>query len=301
MQPAASWPRRILVATDGSAPADAAVATAREIAGTSGASVELIVVHVPRVAVPAVPDRAGFDRCEAPERSVAARLLQDVRRQLRQRLDGPRSWPVRLEVGEPVAVIARVAEKTGADLVVLGIGRPDPADRRNGGRTSIFATRQLTVPVYAAAQGCEAPSRALLVLPDGRAHAPTIRRAVACLQPHGKLFMAVPARAGGDEPADIETGSATDIALRACPEITDLLDTLECQRVEIAGDMLTGVLQLAEDVGAQLIAVPVRGMPGPVRAFLPNLAEPLLLTAHCSVLVAPDDASQVRPQQSTND
>lgn len=289
------------MATDGSAAADAAVATARELAANSGASVELIVVHVPRVAVPTVPDRAGIDRCEAPDRSVAAHLLHDVRRQLRAHLDEPHGWPLRLEVGEPVAVISRVAEETGADLVVLGIGRAEPADRRQGGRTSVFAARQLTVPVYAAAPGCEAPSRALLVLPDGRAHAPTIRRAVACVQPHGKLFMALPARENGDGRGHIEAGSATDIALRACPEAADWLDTLECQRLEIVGDMLTGVLQLAEDVQAQLIAVPVRGMPGPVRTFLPNLAEPLLLTARCSVLVAPDEATQMRPQQSTHD
>lgn len=301
-QTQASWPRRILVGTDGSSASDAAVATARELAARSGASVELVVVHVPQMAVPEVPHRVGFDRCEAPERSLAARLLQNVRRQLHAGLREPRSWPLRLEVGEPVAVLARVAEESAADLVVVGIGRQEPADRRQGGRTSVFATRQLSVPVYAAARGCEAPTRALLVLPDGRAHAPTILRAAACVQPHGKLWMVLPESVPADAAHEVEAGSAYGIAMRACgPDIEPYLGSLDCQRLDIAGDMLTGVLQLAEEVQAELIAVPVRGMPGPIRTFLPNIAEPLLLTARCSVLVAPDEGSQVRPQQSTND
>lgn len=108
--PALAWPRRILACSDGSGPSDAAIAAARGLAERTGGSVELLVVHVPRMAVPALPSRRGFDRCEAPERNSAARLLRAVRGRCRALLARPRSWPLRLEVGEPVAVIARVAE-----------------------------------------------------------------------------------------------------------------------------------------------------------------------------------------------
>lgn len=301
--PAAVWPRRLLVCSDGTLDSDAGILAARELAARTGASAEIVVVHVPRMAVPAIPSRRGFDRCESPERNLAARLLRAVRAQCREHLSQPRSWPLRLEVGDPVAVIARVAEESDAGLVVLGIGRPDPAERRQGGRTAVFAARQLTVPLYAAARGCEAPSRCVVVLPDGRAHGPTIRNALACMPRRGSVWIALPGARPDESTADRETGSARDILLRACgAAMADRLATLDCQRTDIEGDMLTGVLQLADEVQAQLVAVPVHGMPGPVRTFLPNIAEPLLLTARCSVLTAPDETAAGRsPRGTTHD
>ena len=284
------WPQRIIVASDGSPVAAAAMVAARELAQRAGASVELLVIHVPTVALPPESTRRGSRRCEAPDRASAARLLQAVHRQRRELLPDPLSWPIRCEVGDPVAVIERVVEETGADLVVLGIGPALPAERHQSGRVAVFSTRQLTVPVYAAAQRCEAPSRCVVVLPNGRAHAPTMRAALATLQPHASVWLAIPERAPGATP--IAPDDAREMVLRACGRgMAARLETLDCQVMEIAGDLLTGVLQLVDEVGTQLIAVPVHGMPGPVRTFLPNIAEPLLVTASCSVLVVPDEST----------
>ena len=97
-------------------------------------------------------------------------------------------------------------------------------------------------------------------------------------------------RASAPNPELVEYGSAREIALgaRARNAPADERDRRTFTRVDIAGDMLAGVLRLAEEVGAELVAVPNRGEPGQVRVFLPNLAEPLLVAAPCSVLVVPD-------------
>lgn len=109
-----------------------------------------------------------------------------------------------------------------------------------------------------------------MVLPDGRVHMATIRAARTCVGPNGKVWLAVPERTSiGNDLADVPAG-------------------FDLERVEIDGDMLSGILNLAGDVHADMIAVPNRGEPGAVRAFLPNIAEPLLLAAECSVLIVPD-------------
>jgi nucleotide-binding universal stress UspA family protein len=94
---------------------------------------------------------------------------------------------------------------------------------------------------------------------------------------------ATPALAGG------ESATAREVVMGACgAELADEIDAIEIEHVRLSGDMLVGVLRLANDVDAQLIAIPNRGDPGTVRVFLPNLAEPVLLGARCSVLVVPD-------------
>jgi hypothetical protein len=53
-------------------------------------------------------------------------------------------------------------------------------------------------------------------------------------------------------------------------------------------DNAADVLHAVDEYSAQLVAVHLWGDPGPVRAFLPNAAVPLLLAARCSVLIVPD-------------
>lgn len=108
----------------------------------------------------------------------------------------------------------------------------------------------------------------------------------------GAIYLAFPDEAPGGEPPGPDDGDVRRALLAACgPEIGPRLDDLELVRVDIADDMLTGIMELAEHVGATLIAVPNFGRAGPIRAFLPNLAEPLLFAAPCSVLVVPSEGT----------
>lgn len=293
--PCLSWPRRILLASDGLAASDAAIVAAQVLAGRSGAPVEMVAVYSPRIPFPASPGRPGFEQCEAPERRAATTLLLSVRKQRRRMALEPRDWPLRLEVGDLGAAIVRVAKEVSADLVVLGVGKPNPVHRRHAGHTPACVARYLQTPLYAVAPSCEAPTRCVVALPEGRAHAPTIEAAIDILPAGAHLWIASP---DGSFPAaqnGVKSESARELVARVCgPGLASRLDTLEVERVDIVGDMLSGVLRLADDVAAQLIAIPNHGDPGPVRAFLPNLAEPLLLGARCSVLVVPDQTAPVR-------
>jgi len=109
----------------------------------------------------------------------------------------------------------------------------------------------------------------------------------------------LPDRTIASHPEVIESASAREIVKRTCggelaARIDDISD-ISVQRVDVDDDMLVGVLRVADEVGAQLIAVPNRGDPGPVRVFLPNLAAPLLVASRWSMLVVPDEPqTQVR-------
>ena len=191
-------------------------------------------------------------------------------------------------------MIVRLANAAASDLVVLGIGKPDPADRRYAGHTAARAARYLETPLFAAAPGCEAPVRCVVALTDGRVHAPTLRAAVGCLPAGAHMWIIVPDESSTKAPDCVQSESAHELVAKACgSELASQVNALDLVRVDVAGETLAGVLRVVDDVRAQLIAVPNRGDPGAVRAFLENLAEPLLLATRCSVLIVPDDRAAV--------
>ncbi len=107
----------IVVGTDGSDTASAAVALAVQLAKDQGAKLHLVVgVHTPAaVAVPAgganVSDPSGGGLL----RGVAQRMLEEVA----GHVEGLET-EIHTGVGDPAEVIIRCADEVGADLIVVG-------------------------------------------------------------------------------------------------------------------------------------------------------------------------------------
>lgn len=284
------WPNHILLCSNGSATSEPALLTARTLAERSGGEGDMVVVHVPEIALPPTPGRRGFEQCELPERKRAAALLHSVRRQRQRLLRHPMDWPLHLEVGNPVAVIPRAAREIGADVVVVGVGVADPSQRRRGRRTPVFIARELPIPLLAAYPGCEQLTRCVVALPYGCAHSATLRRALGCMASDARVWVALPEAPIRGQPGEPEAESPRDALLRACgSDFAEHVQALDVQWVSTAGDIATSVLRLAEEVHADLIAVCIHGMPGAIRTFVPNVADSLLVSARCSVLVVPDE------------
>jgi len=285
-----AWPRRILVGSDGSLSSGPAMRMACTLARRTGAELEIAVVYAPRIPPPPSPGRTGFARCEGAERSEAARLLHAVRRQ-RDGLEASDCralrWTWRLEVGEPGASIVRIAEEDDVDLVVVGVRQPEPMNRWLG-RTVMRAARHLRSPLLTAAPHSEALRRAVVAFPDGRPRAETVCAAVQCLDDGAHLWIVMPERRVTDATFD-DLDAAVELAASCDPVAAERARGMTISAAPIAsGDPLTAVLRLAAEAEADLLAVPTPRDPGPVRDFLPGLAEPLLLGARCSVLVVPD-------------
>lgn len=270
----AAWPRRILVAADGSPATDAAIRAASVLASLHGAAVEVVAVYAPRIPLPSLASRRGLRQCEASDRDSAARFACAVRRQLRRLIpEGSlrQRWPLHFHVGDPGAELVRIAASLAPDLVVVGIHQEEPLDERAHGRTAICASRYLNVPLLAVSPAFTAPRRCLVAFPDGHEHGPTLRAALAVLAPSARLWVAL-----------------ADIVAISNDGVGDVLREVEYERRVLAGDALGSVLRLADEIEADLIVVPDHGGAGAVRAFLPNVAVPLLSEARASVLVVPD-------------
>jgi nucleotide-binding universal stress UspA family protein len=282
------WPKRILVGSDGSTCADAALGAACFLARRTCAAVTVLAVFAPRIPLPAAARRNGITECEAGDRRAAARLLLDVRRQRTRRTElgcAGVDWTIQPEVGDPGLTLVRIAQEHDADIVVVGMRQAEPVNRWLG-RTIRNASRFLRVPLFAAASPFTPPRRVVVALPEGRSEEP-IRVALDCIEPNGKLWIAAPVSRDFDGAA-LTAATARGAVIAAARAETTVSETLTVHAAPIGEtDPLAGVLRIATEISADLIVAPNYGDPGPVRAFLPNLAEPLLLAARTSVLVVP--------------
>src|SRR3569833_2082722 len=178
------WPRRILVAIDGTIATDPAIRAALFFARHSGSAEDVAAIYAPRIPVPHTPERRGIDACERNDRVDAAHLIASVRSRYRDLVPDRAEragWQFHLEVGDPGGTRVRLAGETRPDLVIVGLGQREPLDGRSGGRTAVCASRYLTAALFAAASDDEVPARLVVALPDGKLHAPTLRAALACV------------------------------------------------------------------------------------------------------------------------
>lgn len=267
---------RVLVATHGEASAEPALRFAGALAAETGAEVELTAVFTPRVPVPSQA-AARRVQCEQSDRGRVAELACAVRRQRRGISAASVSWPIRLAVGDPANALFKLARDDEFDIIVLGLGRPDPARRLHGDETALRIALSTSIPVLAVAPGATGrPQRAVMVVDamddvDRR----MVDTVVALLAPVAELHIALTGS------RQLDGASAVRIAREAgVPHSVPLFAT----PVPSEG---SAVIELAQRVGADLIAAPSHGRTPEERLLIQDLIVPLLRSAHCSVLSVP--------------
>lgn len=117
--------KRILVATDGSRHADAALDVAADIAKACNA--EVTVAHIMRHAGSGrVPEElrslAELEHIEITEQQMLRSIGEEIARKAEQRLRaaGVAKVNSRVEVGSPADRIVEIARDIGADLITIG-------------------------------------------------------------------------------------------------------------------------------------------------------------------------------------
>lgn len=284
------WPRTILVCADDSPSTDDALVAARGLASRHRANVELLSVYEPRIPLPNVPGRQGPDRCESCDRNDAAELLHRLRAKERHQF-GHIEWPVHLEVGQPVKAILARAKSANADLLILGLGSRDPGERQRNGGTAASLLRYAEMPLLAAGpMTTSLPRRAVLCVDRPSPDLSTIRAALRCLDDQALLWVLVYGGTAARSSDGIRHDKLTisRILTLVRQEASALSKRIVVRGTYRAGDAVDALLTMARDTNADLIVAPVRGEAGVVRSLLPSVAERLLLTASCSVLVVPE-------------
>lgn len=297
--------RHVLVPLDGSAFAEAALPYALDVARRTGASIELLAVHLPRIVLPGEPTASGFDApSDAEERDTLSRYLDDATCRLRSVDAAPVLGSQVLE-GRAAPTIAAHAEHTGADLVVLTSHGRGGLSRYWLGSVADHLLRRLRVPLLVVRPAAGAPAslapatlrRVLVPIDETPASEQAIDAAVAVAGAADVRYTLLRVVPPIPRAVRMVTGAAAlerrADAWRAQAEAS--LGALE-RRLRTRGLDVTCVVrqhvQPAEDIiafveahGTDVIALATHGRGMVERFLLGSVADKVLRTAHVPVLV----------------
>lgn len=153
----------IVVASDGTTSADAAVRLGAQLVAHGRGT-----MHVVTVLPPAPLVAADYGVLLPPIETEQQRrdaLMTRVRAQLRELMGGEAEVTVEVRSGDPASRVAAYAREVGARAIVVGLGHHDLLDRLFGGETALHILRQSPVPVLAVPTQAQAlPTRVIVAM-----------------------------------------------------------------------------------------------------------------------------------------
>lgn len=290
--------RKVLVATDLSLGSDEAVRRAAAVARRSGAALAVchVVPHALRASV-------LFPQLNLPSptsaESFASRAAGAVEAQA-SRAAGlqPSSFELLIEEGAPDARVVAAADAWEADLVVVGASGRSAPERLLLGSVAERVVRHAAVPVLVvrpgggrgvlAATDLSDPSLPALSAGAAEANAAGCRLlALHALELGPGTFAETTAALGGGPlppPAEvIERMSA--LAEDSLRTAVGLAGAPDAEAVVVDGPAAAAVLAAATERAVDLVVIGTTGKTGLARLLLGSVAEFVVRTAPCSVLV----------------
>ena len=288
--------QKILVATDFSADADRAVARAARLAEEHRASLEIL--HV--VDRPALVETQTL---EGVPRDFRRGVVADARARLGQLRDlspGAPAIQLSVRIGAPRAEILKASAPV--DLLVLGVRGANTirdlllgttAERiLNKARTPILIVRCLSSDSYQrvlAPVDFSAYSQKALELATRVAATAIVTAVHAYIVPFEGYL-----RLGGSPDAQI-TAYRVQEKLKADAQMRDLLDIFGTNHarlhgVVVHGDPTPAILQMEEQMQADLIVIGKRGRSAMSDALIGSVTRRTIANARCDVLVLPSHA-----------
>jgi nucleotide-binding universal stress UspA family protein len=179
----------VVVATDGTTSADAAVRVGAQLVAHGRGT-----MHVVTVLPPAPLVAADYGVLLPPIETEQQRrdaLVSRVRAQLRELHGADVDTPVEVRTGDPASRVAAYAREVGARAIVVGLGHHDLLDRLFGGETALHILRQAPVPVLAVpAQAQALPARVIVAMDFSPTSVQAARAALATFPGISILYLA---------------------------------------------------------------------------------------------------------------
>lgn len=304
--PEPSITSHILVATRGSDGVSPELRVARSLVERHRSMVDVVSVVTPVFPPPLITD-VGLERPATPTEPLPPELAER-RQRIRQELGraGCSGWNATVVAGWPADEIPAMAERLGATLIVMGIGRHAPIDRLIGSETALQVIHTTSIPILAVARDVDGFPRHALAALDFSEQSEVAARQVAELLGRDGALMLVHVRS--DMAAVIDPGLPVDLYAAGVQQRLDELEgritarnggprTIE--RVVRHGDAVSEILHVANVGGVDLIAVGAQPHSRAHRLILGSVAAKLLRAARCSVLVIPEKAERARRTRST--
>jgi len=285
---------RVLVATDGSSGARAAVDWLARFFPAAGTTVTVVSV----AAAPG-PTAGGDDgQLRAAARRVAERAAEEGRLVLAGR------WPgadARVLEGEPREELMRLAETERADLLVVGARGLGAVRRLLLGSVSLAMARHAPCPVLVV-KGFPAGLETVIAAVDGSPHAFEAVRYLASLGlAHASRVLVVGVAEairwpkGSPVALSAQVRQATrELRERRRAEMEQALEqaaahlrerAIAVEAVLLAGRPAEKIAETARARGAALVVVGARGLEGMMRLAIGSVSEAVLNDAPCPVLV----------------
>jgi len=276
----------LLVATDASQAADAALRAAHAIAEHTGQQVLLVAVHEP---VPmAVPEVVV---AESPDTEAERRAY--LRSQVRDQMERVGlEWPLEVATGNPAAIITTLARNIGASMVIMGLGEHGLFERILEDETVLKVLRLGTVPVLAVAPGFTAlPVNVLAAVDFSVSSVRAASLAADLMSPDGRLTLAHVLSPDLDSGNWLTSNSAYHGTVGRAFDllIADLgrRRVSQIERKMLAGDPREALIDYSKRIFPDLIVAGSHGYGFLSRLLLGSVSQHLVRTAHCSLLIAP--------------
>lgn len=290
----------ILVATDGTASADAALRATAMLARHSEAGVVVLSVLQP---LPIVAADYGMmippaDSEDARRRHLNAR----VKEQIAGIGTARRDWTIELRDGDPPHVIANVARDVNARMIVLGLGHHDLLDRLFGSETALHALRLARVPVLAVPPNfTHLPRRAIVATDFSVASVRAARLALELVDTPRMVYLLHVAPRMELQPDAFAAwmalyGEGVGPAFDRITAELGLPEHVVVETVTRQGKPSREVLEFARSTQADLIVTGSRGAGLVDRLLVGSTATGLVRGAHCAVLAVPTGTMEDRAQ-----
>lgn len=275
---------------------DPVLARARQLADLHGA--KLILLHAletseaeSNIVPPSEKDPALLDilRSEAAENIAALGSAGDAQ--------------VRIEFGKPAAWIEKIAKDEGADLVVIGPGKPKTIRERMFGSTADRVTRILQIPVLVVKAEAKPYQRVAIAMDFSQA-AQAAARAAHLLAPEARhelihiteippTFERTMLRAGRGQPEINEYIKVkTEQARQQLQEFAVSIPTPRLPRLRVlSGDAGEMLMQIVQGVHAELLAIGRHGGSPMSKLLTGNVARKMLHGSDCDLLICGEEAA----------
>lgn len=288
----------LLLATDGSAGSDGAVALVAALRRQGPRRLDILSVFEPApMPVPSLDPSLAAMTTMSGDSSMRADFYARVDRQLARAFDGLPTLEPRRAEGSPVRIIAEEAQSTNADLIITGLRVHSLLDRLVGDETALRVTRATDRPVFAVSPTLnQPPHRGVVGIDFSRASLRAAHAAAGMVTKGGTLTL-LHARPSLDVAAAAEDGIELPYARGVTAALEGLRNTVAAAHPHITvdverrdGEPAVAVLNYALASHADFVAVGRHRRNAIAHAVLGSVATTLLRKALLSVLVLPPSA-----------
>jgi nucleotide-binding universal stress UspA family protein len=284
--------RPVLVATDGSRAAAAAIKFASAMAGAGRWRPEAVTVleHYPL----AVADFVLPVPTIVAEPEISQGVIGMIRRQLRR--FGAASWKLRVQFGRVASTIVELAHQQKAELIVVGLGKHGKLGRLFGAETASRICRLTDTPILAVdANARELPHTAIVAMDFGDSSVRAAREILDLLQSPGRLHLlhVLWGLGGGTlhDPAWERTYAAgVEHGFQRLRQELKPQDEIEITSELRSGGVVETILKVANEIDADVLVVGSHSQNVIDRLVIGSTPAQLLRAAKCSVLIAPPTA-----------